>query len=139
MHSRSCWHAGAQSCCGAITGRDSAGCVTHASAAHRFPLFMIGPEGTTKATDVLLPFSSGAFVGGGPVLPVLLKYRSRCSPLPTVAFHECGSVRCSSWNRPCCWQLQSRCLCQCTPSDSLNSLPAWPPHAGLPGNSSPGG
>ena len=65
MHSRSCWRAGAPSCCGAITGRDSAGSVTHASAAHRFPLFMIGPEGTTKATDVLLPFSSGAFVGGG--------------------------------------------------------------------------
>mmetsp|Transcript_6129 Transcript_6129/g.17582 ORF Transcript_6129/g.17582 Transcript_6129/m.17582 type:complete len:410 (+) Transcript_6129:361-1590(+) len=44
---------------------------------NRFPLLMIAPEGTTKNTNVLLRFSTGAFVPGRPVLPVLLKYRHR--------------------------------------------------------------
>ena len=43
----------------------------------RYPLLMIAPEGTTKHGNVLLRFSTGAFVPGLPVLPVLLKYRSR--------------------------------------------------------------
>ena len=38
---------------------------------------MVAPEGTTKHGNVLLRFSSGAFVPGRPVLPVLLKYSSR--------------------------------------------------------------
>jgi lysophosphatidylcholine acyltransferase/lyso-PAF acetyltransferase len=36
---------------------------------------MVAPEGTTKHGNVLLRFSTGAFVPGRPVLPVLLKYR----------------------------------------------------------------
>ena len=44
----------------------------------RYPLFIIGPEGTTKHSSYMLQFSTGAFVGGHPVLPVLLKYRCRC-------------------------------------------------------------
>lgn len=40
--------------------------------ARRFPLLMIAPEGTTKNLNVLLRFSTGAFVPGRPVLPVLL-------------------------------------------------------------------
>lgn len=48
----------------------------------RFPLFLIGPEGTTKTYDVLLPFSTGGFVHGHPVMPVLLKYRARCASVP---------------------------------------------------------
>eukprot|EP00884_Botryococcus_braunii_P008376 jgi/Botrbrau1/1753/Bobra.0217s0011.1 len=43
----------------------------------RYPLFAIAPEGTTKAADCLLTFSTGAFVGGGPVLPVLFRYKAR--------------------------------------------------------------
>ena len=43
----------------------------------RFPILAISPEGTTKSSDCLLTFSTGAFVGGRPVLPVLLHYRSR--------------------------------------------------------------
>ena len=38
---------------------------------------MVAPEGTTKHGNVLLRFSTGAFVPGRPVLPVLLKYRHR--------------------------------------------------------------
>ena len=41
--------------------------------ARRFPLLMVAPEGTTKNLNVLLRFSTGAFVPGRPVLPVLLK------------------------------------------------------------------
>ena len=36
----------------------------------RYPLVMIAPEGTTKHGNVLLRFSTGAFVPGRPVLPV---------------------------------------------------------------------
>lgn len=43
----------------------------------RYPLLMVAPEGTTKHGNVLLRFSTGAFVPGRPVLPVLLKYRHR--------------------------------------------------------------
>ena len=43
----------------------------------RFPLFLIGPEGTTKTRNVVLPFSTGGFVHGHPVVPVLLRYRAR--------------------------------------------------------------
>lgn len=42
---------------------------------------MVAPEGTTKCTQCLLRFSSGAFVAGHPVLPVLLRYKfSHCNP-----------------------------------------------------------
>lgn len=41
----------------------------------RYPLLMIAPEGTTKGSNVLLRFSTGAFVPGQPVLPILLRYR----------------------------------------------------------------
>lgn len=44
----------------------------------RFPILCISPEGTTKRSECLLTFSTGAFVGGRPVLPVLLHYRHRC-------------------------------------------------------------
>jgi hypothetical protein len=47
----------------------------------RFPLFTIAPEGTCKNGNCLLTFSTGAFVGGRPVLPVLLRYRARCDPM----------------------------------------------------------
>ncbi|KAK9901224.1 hypothetical protein WJX75_001079 [Coccomyxa subellipsoidea] len=58
----------------------------------RFPLFAIAPEGTCKHHNVLLRFSSGAFVGGRPVLPVLLKYRSK-------HFHQgWGRVQSSLWH-----------------------------------------
>jgi lysophosphatidylcholine acyltransferase/lyso-PAF acetyltransferase len=43
----------------------------------RFPLLMIAPEGTTKPRHCMLRFSTGAFVPGAPVLPVLLKYRHK--------------------------------------------------------------
>ena len=43
----------------------------------RYPLFIVAPEGTTKPGHCLLTFSTGAFVAGAPVLPVLLKYRPR--------------------------------------------------------------
>ena len=43
----------------------------------RYPLFTMAPEGTTKHSGYLLQFSTGAFVGGQPVIPVLLKYRCR--------------------------------------------------------------
>lgn len=47
----------------------------------RYPLVMIAPEGTTKSASCLLRFSSGAFVSGAPVTPVLLRYRARhCHP-----------------------------------------------------------
>ncbi|KAK9821452.1 hypothetical protein WJX81_001153 [Elliptochloris bilobata] len=50
----------------------------HARAADpRYPLFIVAPEATTKPAHCLLAFSTGPFVGGAPVLPVLLKYRSR--------------------------------------------------------------
>ncbi len=42
---------------------------------------MVAPEGTTKCTKCLLRFSSGSFVAGHPVLPVLLKYDFKhCNP-----------------------------------------------------------
>lgn len=47
---------------------------------YRYPLFAIGPEGTTKHSDYLLQFSTGAFVGGQPVIPILLKYKCKYAP-----------------------------------------------------------
>ena len=46
----------------------------------RFPLLVISPEGTCKHSNCLLQFSTGAFVGGRPVLPILLRYRARSVP-----------------------------------------------------------
>ncbi len=43
----------------------------------RYPLFTVAPEGTTKPARCLLTFSTGAFVAGAPVLPVLFQYRFR--------------------------------------------------------------
>lgn len=43
----------------------------------RYPLVMIAPEGTTKAASCLLRFSSGSFVSGAPVTPILLRYTAR--------------------------------------------------------------
>ena len=47
----------------------------------RYPLLTLAPEGTCKHPNCLLTFSTGAFVGGRPVLPVLLHYRARCRTL----------------------------------------------------------
>jgi hypothetical protein len=44
----------------------------------RYPLLMIAPEGTTKGSNVLLRFSTGAFVPGQPVLPILLRWNPLC-------------------------------------------------------------
>ncbi|EPS60904.1 hypothetical protein M569_13895, partial [Genlisea aurea] len=38
------------------------------------PKFMLFPEGTTTNGDYLIPFKSGAFLAGAPVLPVILRY-----------------------------------------------------------------
>lgn len=38
------------------------------------PLMLLFPEGTTTNGDFLLPFKTGAFIAGAPVLPVILKY-----------------------------------------------------------------
>ncbi|KAK6939500.1 Phospholipid/glycerol acyltransferase, partial [Dillenia turbinata] len=38
------------------------------------PLMMLFPEGTTTNGDYLLPFKTGAFLSGTPVLPVILRY-----------------------------------------------------------------
>ncbi|WCJ35283.1 Phospholipid/glycerol acyltransferase family protein [Euphorbia peplus] len=38
------------------------------------PMMMLFPEGTTTNGDYLLPFKTGAFVAGAPVLPVILRY-----------------------------------------------------------------
>ncbi|CAO2817817.1 unnamed protein product [Amaranthus hypochondriacus] len=38
------------------------------------PLMLIFPEGTTTNGDFLLPFKTGAFIAGAPVLPVILRY-----------------------------------------------------------------
>ncbi len=47
----------------------------------RYPLVMIAPEGTTKAVDCVLRFSTGAFVSGAPVTLLLLKYHAKhCHP-----------------------------------------------------------
>ena len=53
----------------------------------RYPLFTVAPEGTTKPGHCLLTFSTGAFVAGAPVLPVLFKYRFRQAPLPRWHMH----------------------------------------------------
>ena len=53
----------------------------------RYPLFTVAPEGTTKPAHCLLAFSTGAFVAGAPVLPVLFKYRFRHMPLPRLDMH----------------------------------------------------
>ena len=46
---------------------------------HRYPLLALAPEGTCKHPNCLLTFSTGAFVGGRPVVPILLHYRARCA------------------------------------------------------------
>ncbi|KAJ3687000.1 hypothetical protein LUZ61_016164 [Rhynchospora tenuis] len=38
------------------------------------PVVMIFPEGTTTNGEYLLPFKTGAFLGGAPVLPIIIKY-----------------------------------------------------------------
>lgn len=38
------------------------------------PLMLLFPEGTTTNGDFLLPFKTGAFIAGAPVLPVILRY-----------------------------------------------------------------
>lgn len=38
------------------------------------PLMLLFPEGTTTNGDYLLPFKTGAFIAGAPVLPVILRY-----------------------------------------------------------------
>ncbi|XP_057988823.1 lysophospholipid acyltransferase LPEAT1-like isoform X2 [Hevea brasiliensis] len=38
------------------------------------PMMMLFPEGTTTNGDFLLPFKTGAFLAGTPVLPVILRY-----------------------------------------------------------------
>ncbi|XP_044511435.1 lysophospholipid acyltransferase LPEAT1-like isoform X2 [Mangifera indica] len=38
------------------------------------PMMMLFPEGTTTNGDFLLPFKTGAFLAGVPVLPVILRY-----------------------------------------------------------------
>ncbi|XP_043809141.1 lysophospholipid acyltransferase LPEAT1 isoform X2 [Manihot esculenta] len=38
------------------------------------PMMMLFPEGTTTNGDFLLPFKTGAFLAGAPVLPVILRY-----------------------------------------------------------------
>uniref|UniRef100_A0A7C9AV60 Phospholipid/glycerol acyltransferase domain-containing protein n=1 Tax=Opuntia streptacantha TaxID=393608 RepID=A0A7C9AV60_OPUST len=38
------------------------------------PLMLLFPEGTTTNGDFLLPFKTGAFIAGAPVLPVILNY-----------------------------------------------------------------
>eukprot|EP00240_Pyramimonas_obovata_P004090 CAMPEP_0118937438 /NCGR_PEP_ID=MMETSP1169-20130426/22749_1 /TAXON_ID=36882 /ORGANISM="Pyramimonas obovata, Strain CCMP722" /LENGTH=363 /DNA_ID=CAMNT_0006881065 /DNA_START=80 /DNA_END=1167 /DNA_ORIENTATION=+ len=40
----------------------------------RFPLVWLAPEGTTSSGSQLLRFKPGAFVGGNPVLPVVLTF-----------------------------------------------------------------
>ncbi|KNA17931.1 hypothetical protein SOVF_075300 [Spinacia oleracea] len=41
------------------------------------PLMLIFPEGTTTNGNFLLPFKTGAFIAGAPVLPVILRYPYR--------------------------------------------------------------
>ncbi|KAK8683797.1 hypothetical protein V6N13_039844 [Hibiscus sabdariffa] len=38
------------------------------------PMMMLFPEGTTTNGDYLLPFKTGAFLAGAPVVPVILRY-----------------------------------------------------------------
>ncbi|GMJ02649.1 LYSOPHOSPHATIDYLETHANOLAMINE ACYLTRANSFERASE1 [Hibiscus trionum] len=38
------------------------------------PMIMLFPEGTTTNGDFLLPFKTGAFLAGAPVVPVILRY-----------------------------------------------------------------
>ncbi|XP_021283714.1 lysophospholipid acyltransferase LPEAT1 isoform X2 [Herrania umbratica] len=38
------------------------------------PMMMLFPEGTTTNGDFLLPFKTGAFLAGAPVVPVILRY-----------------------------------------------------------------
>ncbi|XP_078149036.1 lysophospholipid acyltransferase LPEAT1-like isoform X2 [Carex rostrata] len=40
----------------------------------QYPPVMIFPEGTTTNGEYLLPFKTGAFLGGAPVLPMITKY-----------------------------------------------------------------
>lgn len=44
------------------------------AADERFPMVMVAPEGTTKPKHCLLRFSTGAFVAGQPVTPIVLNY-----------------------------------------------------------------
>ena len=78
--------------------------MTHRVAMHRYPLLALAPEGTCKHPSYLLAFSTGAFVGGRPVLPVLLHYRARRARTPDL---------------PCCSP-----ACACCPCAALSSWPA---------------
>lgn len=49
--------------------------ITQRAADKRFPLVMMAPEATTKAKRCLLKFRRGAFSTGGPVTPILIKYK----------------------------------------------------------------
>ncbi|XP_039023008.1 lysophospholipid acyltransferase LPEAT1-like [Hibiscus syriacus] len=54
---------------GAVTDR-----VREAHQNKSAPMMMLFPEGTTTNGDYLLPFKTGAFLAGAPVVPVILKY-----------------------------------------------------------------
>ncbi|KAK8369670.1 hypothetical protein V6Z11_A01G126500 [Gossypium hirsutum] len=41
------------------------------------PMILLFPEGTTTNGDFLLPFKTGAFLAGAPVMPVILRYSYR--------------------------------------------------------------
>ncbi|KAG4162246.1 hypothetical protein ERO13_D01G105300v2 [Gossypium hirsutum] len=41
------------------------------------PMMLLFPEGTTTNGDFLLPFKTGAFLAGAPVMPVILRYSYR--------------------------------------------------------------
>ncbi|KAK9828960.1 hypothetical protein WJX72_003052 [[Myrmecia] bisecta] len=61
----------------AVAARNNTSRIAERAADPRYPLFIVAPEGTTKHGNCLLRFSTGAFVSGAPVLPVLLKYRNK--------------------------------------------------------------
>ena len=71
---------------------------------------MIAPEGTTKHANVLLRFSTGAFVPGRPVLPV-----SGPTPLVlhAVFLNTTGFMWCTRWHEHACTaaivSIQHRC------------------------------
>jgi lysophosphatidylcholine acyltransferase/lyso-PAF acetyltransferase len=56
-------------------GGTVAALAAHAADARRPPV-AVAPEGTTKPARGLLAFRTGAFVGGRPVLPIVLDYRA---------------------------------------------------------------
>jgi len=70
----------------------------------RYPLFAMGPEGTTKHSGYLLQFSTGAFVGGRPVTPILLKYECKHFDLGW------GVIESVAWHF---WRLQAQFANKC--------------------------